>query len=52
MNWQTAVTLIALASLSGFIIVRMILNKKKGKASCSCGCSGCAFQESCHKEKE
>ena len=52
MNWQTGIALTLLVSLTGFVIVRMILNKKKGKTSCSCGCSGCAFSENCHSKKE
>lgn len=52
MNWQTGVALAMLVLVTGFVIVRMILNKKKGKSSCSCGCSGCAFKEKCHSNEK
>ena len=35
----------------GGIIYRLIKNKKEGKSSCSCGCSGCAMSEVCHNKK-
>lgn len=50
--WPT----IAVASVIGvifvIIVVREIVNKKKGKSSCSCGCGGCAFKDSCHSRAE
>ena len=52
MNWQTGIALTLLLSLTGFVIARMILNKKKGKSSCSCGCTGCAFQNQCHSNEK
>lgn len=33
------------------ITVRLISNRRKGRSSCSCGCSGCAMQKQCHKNK-
>lgn len=33
------------------IIYKQIKNKKEGKSSCSCGCSGCAMSEVCHGKK-
>lgn len=41
------VALIILAIVAAIIIVR-IRDKKAGKSSCSCGCSGCAMKDSCH----
>lgn len=35
----------------GLIIYRLIKNKKEGKGSCSCGCSGCAMSDVCHNKK-
>lgn len=32
------------------IIINEIIKKKNGKISCSCGCSGCALKDSCHKK--
>ena len=33
------------------VVVTMIVNKKRGKSTCSCGCGGCAMRDMCHKEK-
>jgi hypothetical protein len=49
-------TVIAIATLvAGIfiaIVVRMIINKKKGKTMCSCGggCSGCPMGDKCGKK--
>ena len=32
----------------GLIVWRLRKNKKSGKSSCGCGCSGCAMREHCH----
>ena len=32
------------------VIIKLIIDKKKGKPSCSCGCSGCAMKDQCHKK--
>ena len=46
---------IIIASVIGAIfvavVVKEIIDKKKGKHSCSCGCGGCAFKDSCHSKK-
>ena len=52
MNWQTGVALAVLVAFSGALIIRMIVNKRKGKSSCSCGCGGCAMKEMCHSKDE
>ncbi|MBR4867589.1 MAG: FeoB-associated Cys-rich membrane protein [Clostridia bacterium] len=51
MNWQSWLIVAVLAVILIAIIVNFVLNKKKGKSSCSCGCGGCAFKDTCHKEK-
>jgi len=33
------------------IIAQQIKNKKSGKTSCGCGCSGCAMSSVCHKDR-
>jgi hypothetical protein len=38
-----------LLALVILIVWNMLRSKKKG-GGCSCGCSGCAFQEDCHKK--
>lgn len=40
-----------LIMIVGLIIYKQIKNKKEGKSSCSCGCSGCAMSEICHGKK-
>lgn len=47
-------TIIVAAIVAGVflaIVIRGILNKKKGKSSCGCGCSGCAMSDKCHPVK-
>lgn len=43
MNWQTIVGLIIIVLLVAIIIIKGIIDKKKGKSSCGCGgnCSAC-----------
>ena len=49
MTWQTWVVLGVIAALFCAVVIAGIINKKKGKPSCSCGCSGCAMKDACHK---
>lgn len=51
MNPPTVIALIIVATVVIGLIASLIVNKKKGKSSCSCGCSGCAFKDSCHSGK-
>lgn len=51
MNWQTWLVLGIIAVIFASIVVVSVINKKKGKSSCSCGCSGCAMKDACHKAK-
>ncbi|MBQ8572208.1 MAG: FeoB-associated Cys-rich membrane protein [Ruminococcus sp.] len=51
MTWQTWLVAGIIAVVFGLIVAKGIYNKKKGKSSCSCGCSGCAMKDSCHKAK-
>ena len=49
--WPTMIisALIGIAVIA--IIVKGIIDRKNGKGSCSCGCSGCAMKDSCHSKK-
>lgn len=49
MNWQSVVVLAAVAALFIAVVVGEILKRRNGKASCACGCEGCAMKDSCHK---
>ncbi|MBQ8545549.1 MAG: FeoB-associated Cys-rich membrane protein [Clostridia bacterium] len=48
MDWRGWLVLIGLIAIVVAIVVRLIVNKAKGKSSCSCGCGGCAMREMCH----
>ena len=37
-----------LVAALGAIAVKMIKDRKQGRSSCGCGCSGCAMQGKCH----
>ncbi|MBO5196300.1 MAG: FeoB-associated Cys-rich membrane protein [Clostridia bacterium] len=50
MNAPTIIIASVIAIIFIAIIVNEIIKKKQGKSSCSCGCNGCAFSESCHKK--
>lgn len=41
-----------LAAAVAAVIVHMVRNKKKGRSSCGCGCSGCTMNGSCHPKKQ
>ena len=43
---------VGLLLLIGCIAWRMYQNKKKGRSSCGCGCSGCAMREHCHSKDD
>lgn len=30
------------------IVIKLVRDKKKGRTSCGCGCSGCANSANCH----
>lgn len=51
MNWQTIVVAAIVAAVFVAIVVKGIINKKKGKSSCSCGCGDCANKDFCHSGK-
>ncbi len=49
-NLATIAVALVLAVTVGAIVARMVSNKKKGKSSCGCGCSGCAMKDACHSK--
>lgn len=51
MNLATIIVLLIVVAVFVGIIAKTIIDKKKGKSSCSCGCSGCSMSEICHQKK-
>ena len=51
-NLATIIVLLIVILVVGLVIFKMIKDKKDGKRSCSCGCSGCPMQNSCHTNKK
>ncbi len=54
MTWLSWVILGVIAALFAAVVVCGIVNRKKGKGSCSCGgsCGGCAMSGACHGNKK
>ena len=48
MNWPTILIAALVAAALAAIVLRSVRNRKKGKTSCACGCSGCAMSGVCH----
>jgi hypothetical protein len=53
MNLPTIIVLAIVVAVFVGIIAKAIIDKKKGKSSCSCGgsCSGCSMSGMCHQPK-
>ena len=52
MNLPTIIGLSVVALVVVAIIVKSVIDSKKGKGGCSCGCGGCANKEFCHPNKK
>ena len=50
-NLPTIIALILTVAVLGGVIAMMVIRRKKGKTSCSCGCGGCAMRDVCHSQK-
>ena len=50
-NLGTIIVSVVVFAIIAGVIIHIVNNKKKGKSSCSCGCSGCAMKDSCHAGK-
>lgn len=46
-NIATTAICAALALMVGACVIKLVKDRKKGKASCGCGCSDCAMADSC-----
>ena len=51
MDFPTIVAISVVGIVIGAIVISLIVAKKKGKNTCSCGCQGCAMAEMCHSKK-
>ncbi|MBQ5592178.1 MAG: FeoB-associated Cys-rich membrane protein [Clostridia bacterium] len=51
LNLPTIIVAAIVAAVFIAIVAKSISDKKKGKPSCSCGCSGCAMKDTCHSKK-
>lgn len=51
-NLATILISAVLVVIVAAVIAGMVCDKKKGKSSCGCGCSGCAMNGACHRKKE
>ncbi len=49
-NWGTILVCALLVALVAGLVYKLIKDKKQGKSTCSCGCSGCAMKDQCHKQ--
>ncbi len=51
-NLGTIIVFILVVCIVALIIYSMRKDKKQGKKSCGCGCSGCPGSSFCHPEKK
>lgn len=51
-NGSTLIVGAVVAVLVALVIIRMVHNKRKGKRSCSCGCSDCGNPVCHHQDKQ
>ena len=48
-NWGTMLVGAVVLAVVAFNIVRLVNKKRRGQASCGCGCDNCAASDICHK---
>ena len=51
-NLPTILVLAVIVVMFFAIIIKGIINRKKGKYSCGCNCEGCAMKGKCHSQKQ
>ena len=51
-NLGTIAVLLVVIAVVGLIVYKMYKDKKAGKSSCGCKCSGCANAGACHASRE
>ncbi|MEF9939884.1 MAG: FeoB-associated Cys-rich membrane protein [Clostridium sp.] len=50
-NLSTIIVGILVAALLLAVVIKMIKDKKQGKSSCGCHCSGCPGAGTCHSDQ-
>ncbi len=50
-NLASIIVLLIIAVIVAAIVIKMIKDKKQGKPSCNCGCSGCPNSGICHSDQ-
>ncbi len=51
-NLATIIVLLIVMFLVVLAVFKLVRDRKKGKSSCGCGCSGCPMKDSCHSKKK
>ncbi len=51
MDLPTIIALIVIVGIVLALVIKLIIDKKQGKTSCSCGCGGCAMKDMCHSQE-
>ncbi len=47
-NIGTIIVVLLVAAVVALAVWSMVRDKRKGKSSCGCGCSGCPMSGKCH----
>lgn len=51
-NLATIIICLMITAVVTAIIIKKVKDKKQGKSSCGCGCSGCPMSSVCGKKSE
>ncbi|MEE1319797.1 MAG: FeoB-associated Cys-rich membrane protein [Ruminococcus sp.] len=50
-NLGTIIIAVIVFAIVGIVAVKMLIDRKKGKSSCGCGCSNCPMSGKCHSKE-
>lgn len=50
-NIANIVICFVLIFVVAFAVASLVRNKRKGRSSCGCNCSGCSMSGACHSKK-
>lgn len=51
-NAATIIVTLILAAVVAAALIKIIKNKKSGRSSCGCSCSGCVMKDRCHSDSK